>query len=265
MQINNLTRPPVEQEEIELNIFYDTDAQLNDFTDSFCRLHWRHRETPIYEYIDYGNLPDTFDLVSDFYDLTKVTHKEARNALWQHEEAKASEDWKKIHSERERMRDFFQQYNYSWERAFDWKDALVDTLDQDYTIKEAANDEVDLIDYCENHGNNFHVFSTSGHSQGDYALVIVNIKEMEKLSGRDFDDKFKQVLLKIIHNLFWDCPVYARLEIDGDEFFLQEYLSDSYVYDKEEIIEGARNDKNYDYPEYVIKFLEDNLTDYLDY
>ena len=258
MQTNNLTRPTEDQEIMEIVAFMDADQSRMNFTDSFANIHFGgNRGYNIYEYIDYGNLPDTVNFTSDFYDLNKVTEKEAKNALWQWEEDRTSEQFKKARSKRERMREFIEQYNPD-----SWKDALVDTLDQDFTVKEAANDEVCLIQYCENHENNYHVFATSGCSQGDYALVVVNITMIERMSGRKFDNDFQNRLQTAINQLFWYAPIYARFEFGDEEIHLDEYLNDQYEWDKDEVIERVK--AKLDLPKYAIEFLEENLPTYIE-
>jgi hypothetical protein len=263
MQTNNLTRPTEDQEIMEIVAFMDADASRMNFTDNFANIHFGgNRGYNIYEYIDNGNLPDTVNFTSDLYDLNKVTQKEARNALWLHYDDKCSDKWRELFSKHVRMRDFLEQYNYSWELAFDWKDALVDTLDQDFTIKEAINDEVGLIRFCDNYQSNYHVYSTSGCSQGDYAMVVVNIAEIERMSGRKFDNEFQNRLQKEINQSLWGCPVYVRFQFGDEDLNLDEYLKDQYEWEKDEVMEGVK--AKLDLPKYAIDFLEENLPTYIE-
>lgn len=80
----------------------------------------------------------------------------------------------------------------------------------------------------------------------NYALVI--FKKSENLP--DFD------------RYFWDCPVYARLFVDGEEYYLDEHLTDLYEYNRESIISGFEKAYNGPEKEYVIKWLSDNLPEH---
>lgn len=63
---------------------------------------------------------------------------------------------------------------------------------------------------------------TVGYSQGDIARVLVPVKE---LNNHGFID-----------HLFWDSPVYCRVEINGTEYYWDEICENEYDWDKEKMI-----------------------------
>ena len=65
------------------------------------------------------------------------------------------------------------------------------------------------------------IVSSRGYSQGDYVEVVYD-KNVFK-NEPDFD-----------HEL-WDAPIYARLTVNGTEFYIDEHLEDSYNWDVTEI------------------------------
>lgn len=104
-------------------------------------------------------------------------------------------------------------------------------------LADCCGDEtLDLLDSLP---SKYGYMTTCGYSQGDCCAVLY-LKD--KKPSREWIDK-----------LFWDCPIHACLTIDGEENYLDEYLESSYDYNKETIL------SKYDGPEYVKKWLSENL------
>lgn len=92
---------------------------------------------------------------------------------------------------------------------------------------------------------------TVGYSQGDIEWVLIP-------SG-DFDHGF-------IDHLFWDSPVYCRVEINGAEYYWDEICENEYDWDKEKMINYVcSNLRDGIDPEYVRKTLESILPETPDY
>lgn len=92
---------------------------------------------------------------------------------------------------------------------------------------------------------------TVGYSQGDIERVLIP-------SG-DFDHGF-------IDHLFWDSPVYCRVEINGTEYYWDEICENEYDWDKEKMINYVcSNLRDGIDPEYVRKTLESILPENPDY
>lgn len=132
------------------------------------------------------------------------------------------------------------------------KDCLIDSLLQ-YTNE----------DYYEKHHqtSRWHEldsdFAISGHRQGDSMTV--------KLVG---DVSISEEYLT---NLFYDAPVYGRLEITANgefltEIYLDEYLEDRYTWDKVQVINNISNAYlDEDYHALLIDYLTSNLPEELEY
>ena len=206
--ITNLTEPPENQETLELCVEYDTDIAQHDFRESFNLIYTGPgcRGVCIYEYLEWGNIKESCDNIRDLYDLTEVSEKEARSALWSY----ANNSTYQYNA-----RDFIEEY-----KQWGYKETLLDLLDEDFNFNQAVNEEVELIDNLPSAKLKYHYFTTCGYSQGDYALVIVNKSHFEAMSGRIFNSKLVEQLQETIHHLFWDAPIYARLVMGEKEIYL---------------------------------------------
>jgi len=108
--------------------------------------------------------------------------------------------------------------------------------------------------------------SITGYSQGDYATILVNTKEFEKVLGIKFNESN---YTEYFTNLFYSQPLYARATINGEEYYSENFDGQYVEFDKEEYIselienvlaENTEIDKNVlrdeleeivpDYPEY---------------
>lgn len=100
-------------------------------------------------------------------------------------------------------------------------------------------------------------FTITGYSQGDAIAV--------KLVGDVSISK------EYLTNLFYDVPVSGNLEIYAndkllDELYLEEYLEDSYQWDKVQVINNISNAYlNEDYHTLLIEYLIENLPEELEY
>ena len=100
-------------------------------------------------------------------------------------------------------------------------------------------------------------FTISGYCKGDSVAV--------KLVG---DVK---ICKQYLANIFYDVPVYGRLEITANgefltEIYLDEYLEDRYTWDKVQVINAVSNTYlDEDYHALLIDYLTNNLPDELEY
>lgn len=90
-----------------------------------------------------------------------------------------------------------------------------------------------------------------GYCQGDYA-------ELYYFPGSKPNIDY---LTKVIY----DTPIYCRLDIDGDGYFLDEGLSCVYDYEKEAIMAYAEKMIVHEKKAYILSWLEENLPEYPDY
>ena len=123
------------------------------------------------------------------------------------------------------------------------KEGLIDDLE---TI-DIKSPFIDVCEIIKEYPSEYDFMITRGYSQGDSCAVL--FKKDNKPSEQYID------------NLFWDSPVYARLSVDDKEFYLDEYLEDSYNYDREKLLEKIKPDLS----EYVFDWLSRNLPEHLEY
>lgn len=69
----------------------------------------------------------------------------------------------------------------------------------------------------------FKIVSSRGYCQGDYAEVIYILDEVGDTEELDFD------------NELWNTPVYCRLTVNDEEFYIDSEMKDQYEYDEDEI------------------------------
>lgn len=110
-----------------------------------------------------------------------------------------------------------------------------------------------------------------GYCQGDYSEIIFTKSLLDKMregltSCKDkTDQEIAEYFQDDIDHLLWDSPLYARLTIDDEEYYLDDFQNDHYSYDKEETIEHVKNTLKHEKLDIIIKFLTDNLPDQPDY
>lgn len=116
-----------------------------------------------------------------------------------------------------------------------------------------------FIDYGNADQDNYNkskTVSIRGYSQGDYAEIIIPTNLGFK-RGFDFKSYFT--------NLFYDAPIYAKLDIDDNEFCFDEYLTDQYRYDKDEFLAIAEKHIKHNKKAVIIEWLTANLPENLEY
>lgn len=129
----------------------------------------------------------------------------------------------------------------------------------------------DWLEFCEKAGfkSNFDIVISRGYSQGDYKEVIVPHKLWECL-GVKRPKNVQDSLGSHIDHLLWDAPIYCRLTVNGEEYYIDQYLKDLYLWDKSEVIEIVKNQLTSDnLPEssviYICDWLASNVKTDIDY
>lgn len=229
---------------LELTCFHDTDRSRCDFEESFTRI-----SDQLWIYTEFGNVSDNFSL-SDPVNY-KFTVKELRSAISNNYDTELSRHY---------LSKPFSKLT---------KAELLEFLDC------MAYDSSEVAEFLQaNFVPLYDTIITRGYCQGDYAKVIITPAFHKFLAdnGTTFE-KSKDDLKNTIGHLFWDAPIYCRLSVNADdlELFLDEYLTDCYEYDKDElIVEFTTKDKQFlalpeDQQKLIAEFLADNLPDYPDY
>lgn len=146
---------------------------------------------------------------------------------------------------------------------------LLDDLENYYYDSDDKDDLINcLLQYTnEDYYNKHHEtarwydldsdFTITGYSQGDAIAV--------KIIGN------VPVNREYLSQLFYDVPVYGRVEIMAngdllDEIYLDEYLNDEYYWDKVQVINNISNAYlNEDYHVLLVEYLTENLPEELEY
>lgn len=234
---------------IELSFFKDIDQSARDFEECFNIIQQNnYRSHTIAEYIDYGNIRSEFSFTDlSEYDFTVKGCKEALlklNTLSElNDTAKkiAGKTFKALN--KAEIAEFLNEYFYYPSDLGEW-------LQDNFTPL-------------------FTKLVTRGNCQGDYAEVIFSHKFKQywkKETNKDFSiDSFSD----LVDNLFWNSPIYGRLSVNDNEYYLDELLPDRYDYDKEKLIadfvKTHGSDFSADGLKIVVDFLIDNLPEYPDY
>jgi hypothetical protein len=125
-------------------------------------------------------------------------------------------------------------------------------------------------EFCEKAGfaANFDTVISRGYSQGDYEKVIVPYKLWECI-GVKKPECVQSNLVKTINNLLWNSPVYCRFTVNGEEFYIDQELTDVYKWDKDEALQIAGKLIKKEYTEeeqtIILDFLTSALKTNLDY
>jgi hypothetical protein len=250
----------------ELYVMFDCDQGRTDFEDEMhVHQYDGYSTTAVYEFGVHEEAPA--DSVSDLFEFSDdLTEREFRRALFNIYKDEATEYWTPT------ARDFFDEFGVG---NVDWREAFMEKLEEDFSIPEYAKEEsFPLIDELPSDKvtHLYRVKSTSGYSQGDYALVLVPNKH-------GWDDEHKSSIDKAIDHICWDQPVYARLEVtnqetgETDEIYLEELLDDRYEWDRDKIMEGIKKlgggepegaavTRNAPLPSCVIEWVEESLPEY---
>ena len=213
---------------IELYLGRDAELAQCEFEDNITTLKREaYREVGVYWY---GSDPAPAD-IHECYDMSGMTERQARAAC---------RELCPGYSARQLI------WEYRDSSAVTWADYLYIYIASELTWTDIArNDFPDLP------GATLKVKSTqvTGYSQGDCAFVIY---------PKEYGDVFK-----VLENLFYNQPVWGRLEVDGDEYHVDEHMKDRYDWDRDEVLEGLVGAVPEGKREIVREFLERELPEYL--
>ena len=226
---------------IELSVFRDTDLSQRDFDESFTRLN-----DGVFLFTEFGNVSDDFSF-SDASNY-QFTVKELRQAIKKDYDTELS------------------QHYFSKPFSKLTKAELIEFLDC------LTYDGSEIAEFLQdNFTPLYDKIVTRGYSQGDYAEVIITpaYKAYLAENGQEWDSEQERKISDLIDHLFWDAPIYARMEIGDNEYYLDELLADCYEYDKDQLMADFKRVYAKEFSDsqlvIVMEFLADNLPDYPDY
>ncbi len=98
-----------------------------------------------------------------------------------------------------------------------------------------------------------YTFRVIGYSQGDAVKVLI------------LDSEYNWNTEKSLQNLFYDVPVSGMLTFLDKEYYIDEFMSDVYNYDIEDILENFQKSYTGCYKHQILEFLKNNLPANLEY
>lgn len=231
---------------LELSVFWDLDQARWLFDENFQRIE----KSDMLEYIEYGNINQSFDLGS--WDNFTFTKKDIIEALKKDSQAEFLNDESK--------------------RLFDkplqrlTKSELTEFCDNWLYYK------ADIYTFqSENLKPNYYKICSRGHCQGDYCEIILTKKYIDYIT-KECNKPFGKLLpslQKEINHLLWDQPIYGRLLVNDNEYYLDELCEDLYTYDKDRLIaqftKVYNNEFSKDDLKIIVDFLDENLPEYPDH
>jgi hypothetical protein len=172
----------------------------------------------------YGSSDPAPTNVHECYDMSGMTERQARTACW---------ELCPGYSARELIRE------YRDSSAFTWADYLYDIMSGMTWTDIARNDFPDL-------------------TGATLKVKTIQIRDAFVIHPKEYGDVFK-----VLENLFYNQPVWGRLEVDGDEYHVDEHMKDSYDWDRDEVLEGLVGAVPEGKREIVREFLERELPEHL--
>jgi len=192
---------------IEAVAYWDVDISQYEFKENFEILqHSGYRTSTVAYYIDNGNVKGADDI-----EFT-------------------------IEGERGEKERFYLYYvSGNSEGLKDWTD---DELNE--SILDACEERVTLVNMDDfskvmlkdfkltlRASKNIEKLVTRGYSQGDYATVYYCPNDLEAVWGNAVKESELQ---DIFDRLFWDAPIYARINVNGEDYH---YGGDRYEFERE--------------------------------
>ena len=110
---------------------------------------------------------------------------------------------------------------------------------QEFIRNEIYEGDIDEIieDYDTNYADTIAEIISRGYSQGDVATIYVNIPEYEKATGQKWSDELESTLSEEFSHYLWDTPIIARVDIDGEEYYDENFDGQYDYFDKDKFIE----------------------------
>jgi hypothetical protein len=222
---------------IELDLYYCGDCARSWFddsfksvsSDSFSMLNSGYRGVNIYAY-DMSDF-ELFDLDNWMIPSKKELQQLILDECFSSSESDFSNETK----------DIFSKYYYQLNKV-----ELLEYLTDYYEDFES----IIQSNFDFKHG----IVSSRGNCQGDYIEVIYN--KTDFTSTPDFD------------NEIWNSPVYGRLLINDNEFYIDQEMKDVYDYDSGEILEIVTkliNNSELENKAQIIKQVEEMIPSSIEY
>ena len=200
---------------IELYAERDSDLAQRDFDENFEMI-----SNELYLFTDYSQIGFDSLGIADLLDFTEVGKEEAREYLKEFDE------------------------NFEEENE-DYSDQNISLRLSDYLENEAnTNDIVKKncdFEFPKSAKYNFERIIVRGSCQGDYAEIIMMKSTYDDFFVNIWETE-KHIMMKdFLSNLFFNQPVYFKIQVGSHEYNLHEEMKDAYDYDKQEMMELLAN------------------------
>ena len=265
--------------DIDIRCFYDTISAQEQFAESFKVLaedvygyEWNDVDVnDVFEIDDYDALAEYYDYDDRYYyqtyvdamppdDVAKCVMKAysakeiSEICLAEIKNANDLSEW--IVDNHDDYCDDDDSFAYEWvfdllpdERAYDnaveYAKSQISLPPEDEIYKmfdrECGIGMKDGYDYVTIHG----------YSKGESCVVLYKVEDVT-----DTD---------IFQNMIYSCPVCCRIKVDGEDYYVDDEMKDSYDYDKKEVIEIMRRLVGDKYDDEIEEYLEENLPQYPSY
>jgi len=228
-----------EMEDLAISIFYDSILAQDKFRGCFEELEYS-RYSPIYFYCDYGNdkKPDS---VADCLDTSACTEKDFR-AFAMYQDVFANQFSREPMSDRDKIREKVQS-------GLTWREYVLEELLHVYTWNVVAKEGFPDIPNAKPLYDTCYV---TGYVQGAFATVLYRVYNPETDMRKHFE------------NLLFNCPIYAQLTVDGDDYYLGEAFDSAYEWDKDVAFEWIKANVE-ELSDKALEWIEENLPEYPEY
>ncbi len=236
---------------LDLSCHFDVSMGQINFEENFNRctdlnggslLNNRYLHVDLFIFTGGDNIGG-FDLADkDFYHIKKATNKQILKSIIDQFYGEVSEDLKGdcLH--------YFSKYPYQLNK-YELLELVENVYNEDY--------QQFLINTFD---KKFEVIAIRGYCQGGYAEIIFTEELIKEYSFED-REKFLSMMEDHFTNLFYDQPLYCRLEVDAEEYYLDDFQNDQYTWDKSAVLEHASKIIEHDKKVSILEWLAVNLPD----
>ena len=242
---------------LELNISFDADRARMDFEESFHILqHSAHRQTSVLVFNQFGNFDVTGFTLTDLdnYHIAELSTKQIFKAFYNYQYPTDIDHDLKC-SYFEGIKELLQNLQIENLNTLDQSEIL-EAIETDLYCDQSFQEFLKNTFTC-----NYLIIDSRGYSQGDYSQIIIPAQVL--LSYKDQTlEQIENNLQDFIDHLLWDQPLYARLTIDDEEFYIDEHLKNEYEYDQDEIKQILTDHLEHEQKDYIIDWVVDNMPDH---
>ena len=210
--------------DIELTVFRDLVAARLAFEDNFDLIS---------DGLFWFGTQAMPERVTDCLDLAGVTEREARRWVVSRQ---LSGKWTTARDIVQERRDFYDS----------WLEYAEDVM-ADISIDDCVPDDFPCLGV-----ERFTSVGVSSQCQSDYGVVLFDPSE--------FTEDFNPV--QTFEQLLYDAPIYARVNVDGEDFYLDEDMKNVYAWDREEVTEIIQG---WDIPDKAKAWIVSKLPEYPKY